>query len=470
MWKTPRICLQQMHGGQTQTGGFRPNGGPATPFYEPAPNRGKGSTVNTREQRGLAIAALYRIEQQDGKWLVPSQTGNGTKYVVDPNPEHPTCNCPDHTDRGIKCKHMFAVEFTQTRERAADGTTTITRTFKVTESVTYKQDWPNYNKAQTQEKRLFLSMLSDLCDGIAEPAREVKRGRPSIPLRDMVFAVAFKVYSTVSTRRFTCDLEDAAEKGYIRKAPHFNSVINKMDDPALTPILKSLIIETSKPLAAVEQDFAGDSSGFTTSRFVKWFDHKYGEVRQQHEWVKIHIMCGVKTNIVTAVEIKDRNAADPKQLPALLKTTAENFTIREISLDKVYASVSNYKAIEEVGATPYIPFKPIHTGRSGGLFRKMFHLFHAHRDEFMAHYHKRSNVESTFSMIKTKFRDHVRAKTDTGMVNEVLAKLVCHNICCLIHAAFELGIEAKFWGREELEAREPETALAADAVDALAWM
>jgi hypothetical protein len=38
----------------------------------------------------------------------------------------------------------------------------------------------------------------------------------------------------------------------------------------------------------------------------------------------------------------------------------------------------------------------------------MFHLFQFRRDEFLAHYHKRSNVETTFSMIKAKFRDHVR--------------------------------------------------------------
>lgn len=70
----------------------------------------------------------------------------------------------------------------------------------------------------------------------------------------------------------------------------------------------------------------------------------------------------------------------------------------------------------------------------------MFHLFNFNRDEFLAHYHKRSNVEATFSMIKAKFRDHVRSKTDDAMVNEVLCKIVCHNICCLIQETHELGI------------------------------
>ncbi len=134
-------------------------------------------------------------------------------------------------------------------------------------------------------------------------------------------------------------------------------------------------------------------SGFTTSRFVRWFDHKYGAVRQQHEWVKVHLMCGVRTNIVTAVEIRDKDASDTKLLPALVDATAQNFHLNEVSADKGYGSVKNYKAIQRHGATPYIAFKSIHTGRAEGLWQRMYHLYQFHRAEFLQHYHKRSNVE-----------------------------------------------------------------------------
>ena len=40
----------------------------------------------------------------------------------------------------------------------------------------------------------------------------------------------------------------------------------------------------------------------------------------------------------------------------------------------------------------------------------------------MAHYHQRSNVESTFSMVKRKFGASVRAKTPAAQLNEVLLK------------------------------------------------
>src|ERR1700730_13788443 len=82
------------------------------------------------------------------------------------------------------------------------------------------------------------------------------------------------------------------------------------------------------------------------------------------------------------------------------------------------------------------------TGAVGGLYEKMFHYFSFRREDFLRHYHKRSNVESTFSMVKAKFKDSVRSKGDVAMKNEVLAKFLCHNICCLIMSQLELGIAA----------------------------
>jgi hypothetical protein len=48
-------------------------------------------------------------------------------------------------------------------------------------------------------------------------------------------------------------------------------------------------------------------------------------------------------------------------------------------------------------------------------------------------------------MIKGKYRDHVRSKTDVAMMNEGLCKILCHNICCLIQSMYELGVEPTFW-------------------------
>jgi transposase len=402
--------------------------------------------MNLREQRGMELAATRTIRKRDGWWLVPSQTGSGI-YRVQLAPKFATCECPDFGTRGGTCKHIFAATFVMRREQNADGSTTVTQTatFTTTKRTTYPQDWAAYNAAQTNEKDKFQALLRDLCRGVAEPQVQ-KLGRPRLPISDAIFSATFKVYSTVSARRFMSDLREAQARGFITKTPHFNSIFNYLENASMTPILQALITQSSLPLTGVETDFAADSSGFCTSRFTRWYDHKYGEVREQHDWVKCHIMCGVKTNIVTAVEIRDRNASDTKLLAPLVETTAQNFHIAEVSADKGYASKSNAEMVASVGAKPFIAFADNHRGLGGGKWEQMYHYFMFKQDEYLAHYHKRSNVESTFSMIKRKFGDSLRSKGDIAMTNEALCKILRHNLVVLIHEMYELGIEEPvFW-------------------------
>ncbi len=391
-----------------------------------------------------AVAKITKWEQ--GKWRVPSQTTSTKRYTVDPSEQAPRCDCPDFEMRGCACKHVFAVRYVMQRELFADGSERVTQTVEITQAVrrTYPQNWPAYNAAQTSEKRQFLVLLADLCARVENPGQRI--GRPRIPLSDGLFAAIFKVYSTVSGRRFMCDLADAKDRGHITRLPHYNSLFRVLEDPAVTPILRQMVEVAALPLKAVEENFAADSSGFTSSRFVRWYDHKYGRESRERTWVKCHIMCGTKTNVVTAIEIADRNAGDSTMMPLLLNTTSKNFTLREVSADAGYISRINAQTIAAHGATPFIAFRSNIGAKpeDSSVWRKMYHLFHYHRDEFLAHYHRRSNVESTFSMIKAKFRDHLRSKTDVAMVNECFAKFVCHNICCVIQAMHELGIAPTF--------------------------
>lgn len=223
------------------------------------------------------------------------------------------------------------------------------------------------------------------------------------------------------------------------------------EDAHYTPILKQLIGYSARPLRAVEREFAIDSSGFGTTRHEKWYDQKYGVTRTKCMWVKTHIACGVKTNVVTAVRILDKDAGDSPQFIPLAKETRRSFTIDEMSADKAYASLENFEAIAEMGGAAFIAFKANATGGVGGLFEKAFHFFQFNQEEYMGRYHKRSNVESTFSAIKRKFGDAVMSRTDAGMVNEVLCKILCHNLTCLIQEQETLGIVPVFWKDEAVE-------------------
>lgn len=408
--------------------------------------------MDERQERGLQIAATKKLQRSDDgyRWFVPSQYGHrGTYYTVQPDPVKPHCSCPDFEARQQTCKHLYAVEIVTKREYTNDGETqTLTET--VTVKKTYKQEWPAYNAAQVNEKDEFQKLLHELCKGVGEPSQ--KMGRPRLPFEDMIFAAAFKVYSTVSGRRFMSDLRDARDKGYISKLPCYNSIFNYFENEALTPYLKMLIEESSLPLQAVESSFAVDSSGFSTCRFVQWVKAKYTDpqLMQKKDWVKVHLMCGVKTNVVTAVEITDRFAGDSPQFKGLVETTGGNFAMAEVSADKAYLSSDNLQTVVDHAAMPYIPFKSnsvaaSQTNPNNALWKRMFHLYSYNQDRFMQRYHQRSNVETTFHMIKSKFGDSLRSKTKTAQINEALCKVLCHNICCLIQSMFELNVSPDFW-------------------------
>lgn len=407
--------------------------------------------MEPREIKGLEIAAKTKLTRK-GKsniWLVPSQSGLQEKYSVALDSDKPSCTCRDHEFTNDRCKHIFAVEYTIQREQTADGAIITTETVRVTRK-TYTQNWPAYNAAQTEEKSRLQALLYELCRSIPEP--EQQRGRPRLSLADIIFASTFKIYSTVSGRRFQSDLQEAKRRGFLAKMPAYNSVFRYLESEALTPYLYELIQTSSLPLKSVEKDFAVDSSGFSTGQFMRWLDVKYGKEEDRRMWIKVHLMCGVKTNIVTSVEISDGYSNDHGYFKPLLEATAGNgFTLKEVSADKAYLSGENLLTTLRHKAIPYIPFKT--NSKAGGqssygakstLWDRMFHFYNLHREEFLSHYHKRSNVETTFHMIKSKFGQRLRSKTMTAQINEALCKVLCHNLCVVIQSVHELGIEADF--------------------------
>lgn len=398
--------------------------------------------MSEREQKALQIAATSKLIRKGDTWLVPSQAGP-KKYTVDPNPQSPSCTCPDFEARQQRCKHIFATELVIQREYTNDGKTeTFTETVSVRK--TYKQQWSSYNKSQVNEKADFQTLLHNLCSGIQEPVQTF--GRPRLPLSDVIFSAAFKVFSTVSGRRFVSDLRDAHAKGYLSKMPSYNAIFDYLKMESLTPLLKELIAQSSLPLKSVETQFAVDSSGFSTTSYVRWFDVKYGQDEDWHDWIKMHLMVGTSTHIVTSVELSRARSHDSPYFKPLVDATAQSgFNMQEISADKGYIGADNLRTATEHGATPYIPFKTNVKGKRGDdLWKKLFHFYSYKREEFLMHYHQRSNVESVFAMIKSKFGERLRCKTETAQINEALLKVLCHNLCVLIQSSYELGIDPTF--------------------------
>jgi transposase len=406
--------------------------------------------MNAREVKAKELADRGRVVCDGSGWVVFSLT-SPEKYQVSLEP--PSCGCPDWELRQEERKHILAVRLTVARraERMRPGPHPERPPVDYPRK-TYKQDWPNYEAAQVNEQDEFMPLLRDLCCQIQEEPRPL-RGRPPLPLADVVFRVCLKVYTTLSVRRFMSDLRGAHEKGYLSQLPHHNSVSRYLESETLTPILTAMIVQSSLPLKELETEFAVDSSGFSSCRHDRWYDERYGRMRSENSWVKAHVMSGTRTHVVTSAEVREKDSADAPQFKPLVKTTAVGFKIEQVSADKAYCNLENHEAVAAVGGKPYLAFKSNATGEVGGLYEKMYHYFCANKEDFLRRYHRRSNVESVFSAIKRVFGDFVRSKADLAMRNEVLCKIVCHNIVCLVHSMYELGIDVNYESKGESDSK-----------------
>lgn len=402
----------------------------------------KRRMMQTRQIKGLEIASRSQVTRDGKLWIVSSQSSSKTYSV---SLSRQTCTCPDFETNRQKCKHIYAAENALRRERGVQ----LPEPPKITKP-TYRQEWHAYNKAQTNEKAKVQELLYELTKGIEDLPRKPGAGRRRLHLREMIFCAVFKVYSLVSGRRFVSDLREAFRRGYISRTPHFNSIFNYLELEEMTDCLSSLITRSSLPLKTLEQDFAVDSSGFSTGIATRWFNAKYSDDSEGMVigWLKVHIMTGVRTHIVTGVEVSEGQSNDTLYFKPLVDATALNFKLREVSADKAYSSASNLRKVVAKGAEPFISFRENsyahNSNDKSGVWNRLWHYYNFNQAEFMAHYHKRSNVESTFSMIKGKFGERLRSKTHTAQVNEVLCKVLCHNLCCVIQSMYEFGVAPDF--------------------------
>jgi len=395
--------------------------------------------MDLRKQKAFQLLKNGAIRKLEDGFAVRSQSSKRFYFV---NHEY-RCNCPDCQFNGTEvCKHSYAVKYYLGIEKA-NGTTTKIR-------LTYPQAWKAYNQAQQSEVKLFDELLKDLVADVE--TEQYVFGRPQLDKKEVMFCAIQKVYSQLSSRRAKSLFNKSVEAEQLKHSPNFNAVSNLLKKESTTPLLQDLLLKTAQPLKAVESKFAIDSSGFRTTKFNEYCNEKHNDKKRHHEWIKAHICVGTKTNVITGAVITRGNGkgtGDITQFSDLVEQTSQNFEAQEYSADMAYNSIGNYNLIHEKGAKAYIPFKSnitatVRSGNRGKLWRKMFHYFSLNQEEFSSHYHNRSNAETAFHMIKSKLGDSVKSKNQTAQKNELLCKLVAHNIIVLIHEMHELGIEAKF--------------------------
>ncbi len=474
-----------------------------TPRYPTvAPWPGPDDGDEGRTERGWHIAACTPFVKVPGGWVTQSQTDPNVRYHLSLDQDGAYCSCPDQAasckhikglefvlERERQAEGMIAsIPAAQSirgqgppvghqkpphRDGNRDGSATAgtpsmdldapireigersprgpdsparKRIAPGTEDrkrPTYQQDWPVYNSAQRNEKAHFRHLLRDLVALVEEPVHQ--RGRRPHSYATQIFGLVYQQYVGKSLRRFDTDLREACHNHFVDAAPSTSALARHMDDPALTPILHDLVLCSALPMRGYERRFAIDATGFSSDRFARWFSEKWGKIKEHRtrDWAKLHLICGTETQIITCAEVSDWRDHDNRYFAPLVAETAAHFDVHQVAADKAYTSRRNMVQVDGLGAALFAPFKsnvvpPVATDDSA--WARMLRRFLTDYEGWADDYHVRSNVESAISRMKRLFGDELRCRNVVAQCNELMCRVIAHNLVVVIYQMYERGL------------------------------
>lgn len=399
----------------------------------------RGPWDGETEERAIRLMTSHRAAvRPQGRVLFEVKSTDGQRrYAVSADEGGWACDCPFWQEKRTPCKHILAT----IRWLDPNPPPILDESLVRSKRRTYKQaDNAVYDASQQQEHQLFDALLWDLLGSVNERVSEVgRRGRPAIPIRTQSLVAIRKVHLSASSRRARGLLValNSDGKGILPRVPNYTTPSRFFNREQATSILLDLIDKSASVLKEIEDGgtVAVDSSGFCTTCMGAYCTEKH-EPSRRHKWLKAHLAVGVKTHIVLSAVITDEHGADYTQfVPLLIRLSAAGHRPAWVVADKAYLGRENLEAAVALGIDPYVPFKSNSRGLSRGspVWNRKYHQFMAKRDEFDEVYHRRSNVESTFSAIKRKLGEPLLSHNQGARINELLAKILAYNIGVVIY-------------------------------------
>ena len=181
-----------------------------------------------------------------------------------------------------------------------------------------------------------------------------------------------------------------------------------------------------------------DGTGWSTRWYKRWLDNKEAPDTEKQQWLKLHLVVGVESNIIARAAVSPGNHHDSPYFRGLVTETTKHFDVQMVAGDLGYSSRRNNALGAELGFDVRIPFRSntLPPADDGSEWSKNLLLFLNESERFMSEYHLRSNVESTNGAVKVTQPQKLRCKSFDAQVNEVLAILVAYNIRVLAREAW----------------------------------
>ena len=184
---------------------------------------------------------------------------------------------------------------------------------------------------------------------------------------------------------------------------------------------------------------AGDSTGFSYLRFVRWFDVRADKFRTKKGWVKMHAIVDIRTRVVIDYLVTDSVAADINGLYVMLHRLGLGMGM--FCLDSAYLAREMCDMISAMGMVPRIKPKSntVRNAKGSQAWREMVESYMDDRKTFDSEYHQRSIIESVFAALKKMYGNHLRSRRLGRQNREVAIRVICYNIDVVARSDIKSG-------------------------------
>jgi len=174
-----------------------------------------------------------------------------------------------------------------------------------------------------------------------------------------------------------------------------------------------------------------DSSGIRTDKRSTWFCLRIKKEISKRNCDKLHLAVCSDLLLILNWRI---TAWKKNDSPFLIKLLRNFKRLGIVLADKGYLSRKNFQFCMDKGGCAFIPFQKRNkiSPQSYPAWKFALVLYKKCNDFYMDIYHRRSQIECVFSVIKKRFGDKVNCKSASMRRKEIALRLISYNLKILI--------------------------------------
>lgn len=338
----------------------------------------------------------------------------------------------------------------------------------------YKEDMHAYNFAHANEAKLFRIYVIDFIEKRVrklfpdlrlenpypryEEKQKLKQGRGDyLNLRDGLFMLIDKCsFGKMSFAKYADTIMPTLEKdGFIKNAISPDAFSKFIRDSNILELLEKMSYESAIEMREFERVFAMDGTGFNSQKKGDYYANKHHKSKET-EWYNLEALTGVRSGMIvcSSIYFKYTSSERESSIPVIKGAQDLGYKVEELLGDKLYAVKEYRKIIHDMGVERYYCEFPKNynppTDNDHSVWAKQYREWQDNSEEFYAHYHKRSKVESVFGAIKKRCSENLSSLSYDACVKELYGKIIYYNLCCMIKQAFVNGIIPDYVKKEEI--------------------